>query len=118
MAAVGIAVIAVGYIGWSAFLSGPSDRQIIQALKSSDASSLFQDGRPLFHVVNVDEAQPGWYVATIKRDDMELEPGTVILRTDQSSDGSLKVFMGPGTAFPCKSLPESVGSIVTCYDGG
>jgi hypothetical protein len=116
VAAVVVAVVAAGCIGWSAFLSGPSDRQIMQALKSHDSSSLFKDGRPRFHIVKVAEAQPGWYVVRIKLDDVEVEQGTVILRDDQISDGSLQVFMGPGTAFPCASLPESVQKIVLCFD--
>jgi hypothetical protein len=118
IAAVCAAVVGVASIGAS-WLSGPSDREIIEALKSSDSSStMFRGGRPLFHVVDVDEAQPGWYVARIKRDDIELETGTVILRTDGSSGGSVTVYMGPGTAFPCKDLPEAVAEMVTCFDGG
>jgi hypothetical protein len=118
LVAVGVAVLAVACLG-AAWLSGPSDREIIEALRSTDSSStMFNNGRPLFHVVDVSEAEPGWYVAWVKRDDMELETGTVILRTDQSLDGSLTVLMGPGTAFPCKELPESVGEKVTCFDGG
>ena len=113
-AAVGIAVIAGLSIAVSAF-SGPSDDDVIQALKRSEAAGIFKNGRPLFHVTDIDAAGSGWYVAKIRHDGVQLEPGTVILQ--KAGDGKLTVFMGPGTAFPCKSLVKSVAKRVVCFDG-
>ncbi|WP_135356937.1 hypothetical protein [Mycolicibacterium sp. NCC-Tsukiji] len=112
--AVGVAVIAGLSIAVSAF-SGPSDDDVIQALKRSESASIFKNGRPLFHVTDIDGAGSGWYVAKIRRDDIQLETGTVILQ--KSADGKLTVVMGPGTAFPCKSLVKSVAKRVVCFDG-
>ncbi len=114
VATVGVAVIAALSIVVSA-LSGPSDDDVIQALKRSESASIFKNGRPLFHVTDIDGAGSGWYVAKIRRDDIQLEAGTVILQ--KGADGKLTVVMGPGTAFPCKSLVKSVAKRVVCFDG-
>ncbi|MGX9672188.1 hypothetical protein [Mycobacterium sp. HM-7] len=114
VAGIGIAVVVAMSVAVSAF-SGPSDDDVVQALKRSDTAGIFKNGRPLFHVTDIDEAGAGWYVARIKRDDVQLETGTVILQ--RGSEGRLTVFMGPGTAFPCKSLVKSVAKQVICFDG-
>jgi hypothetical protein len=114
VATIGVAVIAALSIVVSA-LSGPSDDDVIQALKRSESASIFKNGRPLFHVTDIDGAGSGWYVAKIRRDDIQLETGTVILQ--KGADGKLTVVMGPGTAFPCKSLVKSVAKRVVCFDG-
>jgi hypothetical protein len=117
LAAVGVAVLAVGCIG-AAWFSGPSDSEIIDALRSVQGMSLmFDHGQPNFHIEDVEEAEPGWYVARVVPNDPLGQPARVILRTDES-DGSVTVFEGPGTSFPCKRMPETVRSILICSDGG
>ncbi|MFZ0831643.1 MAG: hypothetical protein WAM92_00895 [Mycobacterium sp.] len=88
----------------------PSDQQIEQALRPGNAFLFADDGRARFHVTKVIEAQPGWYVVTIELDDVETEPGKVILRQYTSPDGPLTVVAGPGTSFPpdSVSLPDAV----------
>ncbi|KAB7758434.1 hypothetical protein [Mycolicibacterium mucogenicum] len=112
-AAAGVAVIAGLTIAVSAF-SGPSDDDVINALKADKPTGLFKNGKAVFHVDDLEEAEHGWYVATIKLDDMELEPGTVVLRQDTISGGRLRVVEGPGTDlhFVCPNFPQSVQKLV------
>ncbi|WP_418002137.1 hypothetical protein ACNO8X_18205 [Mycobacterium sp. PDNC021] len=113
VAAVGVAVIAALSITVSAF-SGPSDDDVINALKAEKPTGLFKNGRPLFHVDDLEEAEAGWYVAIIKFDGIELEPGTVVLRRSPVSADRLTVVDGPGTDlhFQCPSFPRSVQKLV------
>lgn len=107
---VAAVVIAIIVAVLTATGGGPSEQQIQQALKPGHAYLFTSDGRPRFHVTKVIEAQPGWYVATIKLEDVQTEPGKVILRQANPPDGPLTVFAGPGTSFPPEyiSLPNAV----------
>lgn len=119
-AAVGVTVIAGLSMTVSA-LSGPSDDDVINALKADKPEGLFKNGRAVFHVDDLEEAEHGWYVATIKHDDIELEPGIVVLRQDTLSAGRLRVVEGPGTDlhFVCPEFPQSVRKLVhSCSYGG
>ena len=116
LAAVAAAVIGALGLGATA-LSGPSKGDVIEALRTPDSAYLFKDGKPRFHVEDIDRAEPGWYVATIQLDDVDVEMGTVILRQNPLAEDKLEVFMGPGTAFPCKSLTTAVAEQVNCFDG-
>ncbi|MCX8561609.1 hypothetical protein OS122_12025 [Mycolicibacterium mucogenicum] len=112
-AAVGVAVIAGLSIVVSAF-SGPSDDDVINALKADKPAGLFKNGKAVFHVDDLEEAGQGWYVAIIKFDGIELEPGTVVLRRSPVAGDRLTVVDGPGTDlhFQCPSFPQSVQKLV------
>lgn len=114
VATTGVAVIAALSIVVSA-LSGPLDDDVIQALKRSESASIFKNGRPLFHVTDIDGAGSGWYVAKIRRDDIQTRDrhGDLAEGCRRQADGG----HGAGNCFPCKSLVKSVAKRVVCFDG-
>ncbi|WP_328354345.1 VWA domain-containing protein [Mycobacterium sp. NBC_00419] len=78
---------------------------IYQAVKLQDPYLFEDDGTPLFNIIKVTEPQQGWYVAWIKRSDMELETARLALRENSPLNGHLTVETGPGTSFPPPSAP-------------
>jgi hypothetical protein len=96
--------------------SGPSDQLIYDAIKPGNSSQFTSDGQPLFSITKVVEPQSGWYVAWIKRTDIELETARVVLRQNDPPDGPMVLVLGPGTNFPASvttNIPESVREVLT-----
>ena len=93
--------------------SGPLDPLVVDALRAK--AYLFVNGQPRFDVVNVVQADTGWYVGHIKLRDVETETGTVILRQDAPPNGAMTLVAGPGTAFPAGRFPPAVENLILVY---
>jgi hypothetical protein len=99
--------------------SGPPPEAIYEAMKPQDAYLFTSDGRPRFDILKVVEPQPGWYIASIKLRDVDVETARIVLKAVASTDNQLTVVEGPGTAFPPPApptpdpLPPTVRSALT-----
>ncbi|MEB3052346.1 hypothetical protein KV112_21880 [Mycolicibacter sp. MYC123] len=89
----------------------PSDAMIFEALKQSGVSA---HDLAQYAIVSKSAPTSGWYVAEIRRTDMQLEHAYAIFRDNSPPDGHLKWVAGPGTSFPSQyfSFPDEVRQVL------